>query len=105
FDLRKAHVQFGPQFVGGQRSNLVQQQLSRVQRLLGDMQHRLRLERAEIAGVHLQQNLLAGGGGVLVCGLGLKSGAGREIGGAAEIGDELADGQSTGATVKNARVV
>ena len=56
------------------------------------MQDRLCLQCAEIAGVHLQPNLLPGGINVLVLGLRLKFGAGREVGSVAEIGDELADG-------------
>ena len=89
-DARKTHVQFRPELVGRQQAYLVQQQLPRVKSLLRDLQNGLRLQRAEITDVDLQQNLFTRGAGVLIFRLRLKSGTGREIRRAPKIGDELA---------------
>src|SRR6266481_125780 len=99
---RETQIEFGLQLGVSERLDLVDEELAGVDHLLGHGHQRLGFQHIVKSLVHRQDDLGRGGCGILIFGLGLVFGAGEQVRGAAEIGDQLADGRaSRGAWEKN----
>jgi hypothetical protein len=105
FDIGKTEIDFRLQFGVGEGLDFVDESLAGTDGFLRDSDKRFGFERIVKGLVDNEQNVGAGGGRVLILGFGAVLGAGKQIGGAAEIGDELADSGTTGGTGVNGRVV
>jgi hypothetical protein len=60
--------------------------------LLRDCEHGVSLQGAVKSLIHREQNLLFGSGGILIFRLGREAGAGGQVRGASEVGDQLTHG-------------
>jgi hypothetical protein len=65
----------------------------------------LSLQRLIIRCVHFEENLFAGGLGIVFFGLRVEFGAAGQVCSSAEIGDELANGQAFGISFEDARII
>ena len=104
-DVGEAEVEFRFEFALEQGAHLVGDGLPLFHRLLGDGQDRLRLKSVVKGLINGEQDLFFRGQRVLVLCLGGQVGAGDEVGGASEIGEELADHRSGCSALVDDRIV
>ena len=108
--LRQIHVgeteiELGLQLAPEQRSYLIDNCLPGAHGLLRHGQHRVRLQRVIERLVHCKKNLLSGGQGILVLGLGGIIGAGGEVRGASEVSNQLTYCDAGGSSLINDGVI
>ena len=104
-DPGKADIQVRAKLVAGHHADLVQKYLPRRDGLLRDPGHRLGLLTREEGPIDRQQDLLAGGLGVVGFGLRPQFGAAGQVGRPAKISDELREHQPLGVAVEDTGVV
>ena len=101
-NIGKADVQAGLDFILLQLRNLVGNELADVHGLLSDGEHSLRPQYPEIRLVDLQKNLLTRGDDILLFGFSVFVRAFDQFVCAAEVGDQLVDGEAVAIAIKNA---
>ena len=90
-DVGKTEIDLRFELGVGQRLNFVDERLPGAHGLFGHGDESLGFQRVVEGLIDDQKNVGASGCGILVLGLGSEFGAGEQIGGAAEVGDKLAD--------------
>src|SRR6266851_7680919 len=98
----KAQIEVGLEFGVGESFYLVNEELTGIDGLLRDDNESLCFQDVVESLVDHESDLGGGSRGVLIFGFGLRFGAGEQIPGAAEVGDQLADrGAGGGAREKD----
>ena len=98
FDFGEAEIQFGLEFRVGESLDFIDEGLPGFHGLFRDAREGLRVQRIVEGLVDGQENVRAGSGGILILGFGGELGTGKQVGGAAKIRNELADGGAFGST-------
>src|SRR5579864_7219253 len=104
-DFGEAEVELGFEFGVGQGLHFVNQSLPGIYGFLRDTDQRLGVQRIVEGLIDGQKDIRAGSCGILVFGFGTEFGAGKQVGGAAKIGDQLAYGGASGGAREKSGIV